>query len=78
MTQSCKAERVAKGLTDGEKSRLLMGRTDWREDDWEDHCGDFECEHCSGWVDQHVAPNLLSPEDKAVRAILSKEADDGE
>ena len=64
------AEEIAAGLSENERLRLIMGRTDWRDADWQDHCGDPCCDHCTGWIDQHVAPNLLSAEDKAVRAIL--------
>lgn len=64
------AEEIAVGLTDGERRRLLMGRTDWRDADWQDHCGDPNCGHCTGFVDDHVAPNRLSEGDKAVRSIL--------
>jgi len=66
------AADIVAGLSEGERNRLLMGRTDWRDEDWEDHCGDPNCDHCTGWVDQHVAPNYLSDEDKAVRAILEQ------
>lgn len=65
------AEEIAAGLTDGERRRLIMGRTDWREDQWQDHCGDPNCEHCTGFVDDHVNPNWLSEDDKAVRALIA-------
>lgn len=66
-----RANEIAENLTEGEKSRLLMGRTDWREDDWQDHCGDPNCDHCTGWVDQNVNPNRLSEHDQALRAALT-------
>lgn len=65
-------QAIAARLSEGERLRLLMGRTDWRDADWQDHCGDPNCDHCTGWTDQHVAPNLLSAEDQAVRSILGE------
>lgn len=70
------AATIARGLTEGEQARLLMGRTDWRESDWQDHCGIVWCEYCSGYIDTHIAPNLLSEADKAVRAELERIADE--
>lgn len=67
---------IARSMSDGERHRLLMGRTDWRDADWQDHCGDPNCDHCTGWVDLHVAPNSLSTEDRAVRAILQEQSND--
>jgi len=32
-------------LTDGERVRLLAGRHDWREHEWEDECGVLDCKH---------------------------------
>ena len=32
-------------LTPGERARLLAGRHDWREDQWEDDCGVLDCGH---------------------------------
>lgn len=69
------AEEIAAGMSEGERRRLLMGRTDWRDAEWQDHCGDLDCDECKGFVDDHVAPNLLSDEDKAVRAILESNHD---
>lgn len=66
-------KQIAAQLSEGERLRLLMGRTDWRDADWQDHCGDPNCDHCAGWTDLHVAPNLLSDADKAVRALLEKQ-----
>ncbi len=63
---------IARGLTEGEQTRLLMGRTDWREGDWQDHCGIVDCEYCKGYIDVNIAPNLLSEADKAVRAELER------
>ena len=62
---------IIAGMSEAEKSRLIHGRHDWRDDDWQDHCGDPNCEHCDGatW-DQHISPNWLSDTDKAVRARL--------
>ena len=68
-------EQIAAGLSDGARERLRMGRTDWRDSDWEDHCGDLNCDDCTGFTDTHINPNALSEQDKAVRAIL-KEQDD--
>lgn len=70
------AEQIAAGLSKGERDRLWEGRTDWRDSDWQDHCGDPNCDHCTGFTDTHINPNALSEQDKAVRAIL-KEQDDG-
>lgn len=62
--------RVADGLTEGEARRLIDGRTDWRDEDWQDHCGDPQCEDCTGWSDTHIAPSRLSPEDQILRTYL--------
>lgn len=64
--------RIAAGLTDGERTRLLLGRSDWREEDWEDHCGDYDCEQCNGYVDGSQPPlnERNDPEGSAVRAHL--------
>lgn len=64
--------RIAAGLSEGEKQRLLAGRYDWRENMWQDHCGDIDCEMCSGLIPDG-RPNSLSPADKAVRSHLQGE-----
>jgi hypothetical protein len=42
-------------MTEDERRRYFDGRHDWREDHWEDHCGDPDCGHpgncCVEWVD---------------------------
>lgn len=35
-------------LSEGELARLLAGRLDWRDADWEDCCGLPDCEQCDG------------------------------
>ena len=65
-------EHIADGLTDGERSRLSYGRLDWRDDEWQDHCGDPSCEICPGLIPD-PAPHRLSDADQAVRALISKE-----
>lgn len=65
-------EAVVSGLSEGERQRLLDGRTDWRDEDWQDHCGDVDCEYCHGYIPDG-RPNLLSPADLAVRAHLAGE-----
>ena len=47
-------------LSSGERDRLLAGRRDWRDDDWQDHCGDPFCESCTGWADTNE--NTLTEE----------------
>lgn len=66
------ARRVAMGLGENEKRRLLEGRTDWREDEWQDHCGDWDCEHCKGSIIFDGTPNRLSDADKSLRTILQE------
>ncbi len=61
-----------RGLSENEKRRLLDGRLDWREDDWQDHCGDLECVMCDGALIPDGWPLKLSPEDQAVRAALQE------
>lgn len=63
-------------LSDGERQRLLDGRADWREDDWQDHCGDLDCSFCDGEIPS-AGPNDLKPADQALRAAL-KESPDAE
>jgi len=47
-------------LTDGERARLLAGRSDWREDQWQDECGVPDCEHdCCAVFWGRKAPTVL-------------------
>lgn len=66
-------EERAAGLTENEKLRLIYGRVDWRESEWQDHCGDLGCEHCHGYIPT-ARPLLLSDEDKVLRAHLTKDS----
>lgn len=67
---------IAAWLSDDERDRLLHGRPDWRETDWQDHCGVPNCEYCEGALVPEPDPNRLSDEDKAVRAILQEQEHD--
>lgn len=64
------AQKIADGLSENEKWRLIAGRLDWREDSWQDHCGDLECKHCEGALIPDAAPHRLPDHDKAIRAII--------
>lgn len=33
-------------MDDDERRRFESGRRDWHNDDWQDHCGDLDCEQC--------------------------------
>jgi hypothetical protein len=35
-------------VTEAEQRRYEQGRADWRECDWQDHCGDYDCQNCDG------------------------------
>ena len=61
-------EKVA-ALTGGERARLMYGRLDWRDSDWQDHCGDPNCDHCTGYIPD-PEPRRLSPQDAALRGLL--------
>ena len=69
-------EWLASQLSEGERARLVDGRSDWRDADWQDHCGIVSCESCSGWMDTH-SNTLREEHDRegfALRAhLLSKE-----
>lgn len=39
---------AAPWMTRKENDRYLAGRYDWREKDWQDHCGEPECKQCEG------------------------------
>lgn len=65
-------EAIVSELTEGERERLLFGRLDWRAGDWQDHCGDPNCEDCSGLIPD-PEPRRLSAQDQQVRAYLQKE-----
>lgn len=30
-------------MTDAERRRYFQGRHDWRENSWQDHCGEIDC-----------------------------------
>jgi hypothetical protein len=62
-------EAIVRGLSEGERARLAFGRRDWRDNAWQDHCGDIECEHCSG-LSPDPEPHRLSQRDQAVRQSL--------
>ena len=32
-------------MTEDERRRYFDGRHDWREQDWQDHCGNTDCGH---------------------------------
>lgn len=66
--------KIARGLSEDEIARLLTGRPDWRDADWQDHCGNSECERCTGLIDTQIAPNALSDADKALREYLERQA----
>lgn len=70
------AAEIARGLSESERRRLIYGRRDWREADWQDHCGEVDCSMCDGALIPDPEPQRLSSEDAAVRAELLKDADD--
>ena len=58
-------------LTTGERVRLLAGRHDWREEDWQDHCGE-DCDTChenGAWIPDGT-PHALPMEEKVLRSAL--------
>lgn len=44
-------DRIIAGLSEGERTRIRLGRGDWRDSDWQDHCGDYDCEQCTDYID---------------------------
>ena len=40
--------RLDLGMTADEARRAEAGREDWRADSWQDHCGNPDCEQCTG------------------------------
>jgi hypothetical protein len=44
-------------MSSEEERRYYQGRRDWREQRWQDHCGDEDCERCTGYIEvnQRVA-----------------------
>lgn len=48
-------------VTDAERRRRNAGRTDWRDSEWQDHCGDRACEDCHGIGP--LGPNPTAPHD---------------
>lgn len=65
-------ERIAGQLSEGERMRLLAGRLDWRDEDWQDHCGDVGCPFCDGEI-PWPEPGRLPPAEAAVREYLAKQ-----
>ncbi len=61
-------------LTIGERERLRAGRTDWRQREWQDHCGIEGCEQCDGAFIPAGRPHLLSIASKHARMRLLGEA----
>jgi hypothetical protein len=62
-------EQIAAGLSEGERDRLLYGRLDWRDSNWQDHCGDLNCDHCTGYIPDPT-PLRLPPKDQALRMAV--------
>lgn len=52
--------REPDGMTEDERRRWLAGRSDWREDEWQDHCGRQGCEECRGEIPM-TRPRALTP-----------------
>jgi len=65
--------KIPEGLSDRARDRLIYGRLDWRDSDWQDHCGDLDCDDCSGYIPD-AEPHRLSEKDKAVRNHIIKES----
>lgn len=51
-------------MTPNEARRWLAGRDDWGEREWQDHCGDPDCEQCQG--DIPAGNERLAAERKAL------------
>ena len=64
------AAQIAAGLTEGEKRRLIDGRRDWREHEWQDHCGDWDCDRCEGALIPDTNPSQIRKEDVPLRDYL--------
>jgi hypothetical protein len=57
-------------LSADERERLMAGRSDWRDADWQDHCGNLDCVHgCDGDIPDG-RPNLLRVEERHARLRL--------
>lgn len=52
-------------MSEDERQRWDAGRHDWEEGHWQDHCGDPDCEHCTGFIER-------DPIVAAARAKLAK------
>lgn len=65
-------DAIVRGLSEDEKDRLIYGRRDWRADRWQDHCGDPNCDHCTGLIPD-AEPQRLSAEDQALRQHILKD-----
>lgn len=37
-------------MSEGERLRFAAGRRDWRDEKWQDHCGDPNCSQCTGFI----------------------------
>ena len=53
------------GMTEDERRRWLAGRSDWREDEWQDHCGRHGCEECRGEIPMTRPRAALTPRHEA-------------
>ena len=64
-----KVELLARALalSEEERDRLLQRRYDWRESEWQDHCGVVECPECDGDI---PSSDRLNPEDEALRQFI--------
>lgn len=61
-------------MSEAEERRWLQGRYDWEDERWQDHCGDPECEHCTGYIEQHDNARAAA---LRARASISGERGDG-
>jgi hypothetical protein len=41
---------LTESMSGAERERFLAGRDDWRDGDWQDHCGDPGCGYCCGEI----------------------------
>lgn len=43
-------DAVPEFKSDKERERWRAGRYDWEDERWQDHCGDIDCENCTGLI----------------------------
>lgn len=64
--------------SEDELNRLKAGRRDWRAQDWQDHCGDPNCEDCDGLIPEGSPRLLPVPELLAHLQLNGRSSDDAE